>query len=111
MRALFLFVIAAAFGFRVAVSPLAWGCATSAHHPTDGAGHHQEQHHHTGSDLPVCECVAHAASTGLVVEHPVLAAAVVQPLPVARYAALPTWVAGPSAHRLPFSIGPPSSLS
>ena len=111
MRALFAFAVAAAFGLRVAVSPFAWGCATEAHHASGGAHHHQE-HRPSGPDLPACECVAHAAPTGLVVEHPARAVAAVQPPPgVARYAAISPVASGPAAHRLPFSIGPPPSLS
>ncbi len=110
MRALFALVVAAAFGFRVAVSPFAWGCAPAAHHSADGAQHHQE-HRHSAPDVPACECVAHAASTGILVERSELAAVLIHPSPeIARFPLIPASASGPSAHRLPFSIGPPSLL-
>ncbi len=110
MRVLFAFMVAAAFGFRVAVSPFAWGCVPTGHHSADGPQHHQE-HPHSGSDVPACECVAHAASTGTLVEPSEFAAVLSQPSSeVARYPLATAPATGPSAHRLPFSIGPPSHL-
>ena len=103
-------LLAGVFAFRVVATPIAWGCGTGgAGAPTQG--HHDHRHTPHDSAPPPCECIAHAASTAVLVETPHLSLA--DPRPTAPVPLIPhssaTHVA--PAHVLPFSIGPPAPLA
>jgi hypothetical protein len=103
-------LLAGVFAFRVVATPIASGCVTggaAAH----SQGHHDHRHTPHDSAPPPCECIAHAASTAVLVETPRLALADPQPpapAPLIPHSAT-THVA--PAHVLPFSIGPPAPLT
>jgi hypothetical protein len=110
-RALLAFFLAGVFGFRVAASPAAWGCLTGA---PPAHGSHQPKNHehdpqHHGAGGPRCECIAHAAGTGLTVKPAELVRTALLPAPsgAAPFGENAPLVISPS-HLLPFSLGPPS---
>jgi hypothetical protein len=111
IRALLALLLAGAFGFRVVASPVAWGCLTAepAAHGTHHPQSHEPGHRHHGAGVPACECIAHAAGTGLTVKPAELARTVLLSAPSgARPSVEDARVVTSPSHLLPFSVGPPS---
>lgn len=103
-------LLAVVFAIRVVATPIAWGCSTGgAAAPTQG--HHDHRHTPHESAPPPCECIAHAASTAVLVETPRLALADPQPPALAPLIPHSATSHVAPAHVLPFSIGPPPPLA